>query len=729
MLYTLTDTYGYPTTASSSLFLTYLFDGSGATVLQPTTSGPTMVNQKAADSVLETMNISSPDASYGTFKYTAKNYGSRQVLRLARTNTAGEKLQLDLSGYNLGSVFTVEMLFKGDSTSTSEMGLFYISNGETAASLSDAWHNSYSGVTKYWWQKNYNSIRSGDPDYTDTGDLGAWTRWFHLTFSFGADLQARVYLDGQLIQTKNLSGFTTLLNNVKFMKFFGRGQWLQGIPIDVKMIRILKGAITTTSEATDLMNKTIFALDRYDSIVIGTSINSAYSDPIVKLTLLDIPTLTKSNIKANQMRIGWNDISGAKNYLLQKSDLSNNNYIDVIPYLDLSYGTIFKDITSLTDNTVYYYRIRAINGVNDGDFSNDFYTITLLVTPVISAVANSDRTIDLSWNAISGNTSYTVEYADNSGFVASNNVTGILNTYATIIGLKPYTTYYIRVKAVNINTLNDSELSTETTRLTDKGYVYINNTAITSRVYNGSLAATVSYFGDLSGVDVRHVVTLDSSSVFVQFQSKNVGTNLVDISGYKLAGANANNYILLPPTTVNGIITKKTITVKGPDRITTIGTTIDISINELTVIGGGLVQNSFVTDVLFDSSYNYVDFSYNRVTRTQPILPNSLVIKSGGIDNTQNYDISYSSGILTIKLIKPLDISANNRTDTTLDLTWYDIVNPVIDIDKYRVSYKKPTDSTWIDLATANNTQKNLTLTGLSPNTEYEFKVKALSNV
>ena len=83
--------------------------------------------------------------------------------------------------------------------------------------------------------------------------------------------------------------------------------------------------------------------------------------------------------------------------------------------------------------------------------------------------------------------------------------------------------------------------------------------------YDGKTGATLVTSGaTLMGVLSPDMVTLDTSAAMGTFASKDVGTGItVTISGLSLTGAQANNYMLVGPTTTTANITPAMLTVSG----------------------------------------------------------------------------------------------------------------------------------------------------------------------
>ena len=111
--------------------------------------------------------------------------------------------------------------------------------------------------------------------------------------------------------------------------------------------------------------------------------------------------------------------------------------------------------TSLTANTLYYYRGYATNSAGTSYSADDTFT-TLPLPPTVGTGSSPTATgFTANWSLPtmgSATHNFTVEVStNNSTFANPTTVTGILsgNTTQAITGLSPSTTYYYRIKSVN----------------------------------------------------------------------------------------------------------------------------------------------------------------------------------------------------------------------------------------------------------------------------------------
>ena len=183
-------------------------------------------------------------------------------------------------------------------------------------------------------------------------------------------------------------------------------------------------------------------LSPYSNIVSGKvkSVTPKPSAPVVKIghsTTSGKPMLT------------WNAVSGATSYKVYRATSQNGTY----SLLGTTTATSYTN-TGAKAGMTYYYKVKAVNSAGESAYSNVVSGKVKSVTPKPAAPvvkignsASSGKPM-LTWNAVSGATSYKVYRATSQNGTYSLLGTVTATSY-TNTGAKAGTTYYYKVKAVN----------------------------------------------------------------------------------------------------------------------------------------------------------------------------------------------------------------------------------------------------------------------------------------
>jgi len=268
--------------------------------------------------------------------------------------------------------------------------------------------------------------------------------------------------------------------------------------------------------------------------------SSVFSFTTYQLTL-DAPVLsTPANNLADaniSLSLSWSSVSNATGYTLQYttlSDFSAGTEVDIT-------GTSY-DITGLNYNTSYYWRVKATNGGIESNWSSVFSFTTYQPTldaPTLGSPSNlaTDVTLSptLSWNEVSGATTYFVEYSTSSDF-STKTEAAVTTTTKNLSSLSYSTTYYWRVKAFDGNVYSDwsNSFSFTTESLT---------LSSPNLLTPGSDATAVNTTVTLDWTDVtnaaEYIVQYSTSSNFATYNEYSTTSSGKEITGLNY---NANYY-------------------------------------------------------------------------------------------------------------------------------------------------------------------------------------------
>jgi hypothetical protein len=219
-----------------------------------------------------------------------------------------------------------------------------------------------------------------------------------------------------------------------------------------------KGGLAATSQVvSDLLNSTVYYWRVNGSNAGGTGSWSAVYSFTTCIATPDVPALVSPlNTATNQplsLALSWNAISTASSYSLQVSTDSTFASSIIVNKTELSSTT--QTINGLTNNTVYYWRISAVNSSGTNGWSSIYRFTTVLAAPVLSAPVNNAInqavSVTLSWKAITSAVSYAIQVSEDSTFSSTlaYDLSGITTTSQAVTDLSNKRIYFWRVNAAN----------------------------------------------------------------------------------------------------------------------------------------------------------------------------------------------------------------------------------------------------------------------------------------
>ncbi|HQH50552.1 MAG TPA: fibronectin type III domain-containing protein [Candidatus Cloacimonadota bacterium] len=187
--------------------------------------------------------------------------------------------------------------------------------------------------------------------------------------------------------------------------------------------------------------------------------NSGYSNEASGTTPYATPGapsgLTATTLSSSRIRIDWTDNSNIETgFKVERKTGSTGTWSQIVV---LGANTTTYTNSSLSQNTTYFYRVRAYNNNVNSDYSNEASATTLYATPAapsnLRATAVSTSQIDLAWTDNSGvETGVKIERkTGSSGTWAQIATVGANVTAYSNTDLAHGTTYYYRVRAYNVN--------------------------------------------------------------------------------------------------------------------------------------------------------------------------------------------------------------------------------------------------------------------------------------
>jgi uncharacterized delta-60 repeat protein len=164
--------------------------------------------------------------------------------------------------------------------------------------------------------------------------------------------------------------------------------------------------------------------------------------------------LSPSNLAINQnfasLTIDWSDAFLAATYeLLVDTD---QNFTSPQTFSSINSS---KTVTNLNTNTTYYWKVRANDGMNWGNYSVtwQFSTNSLenfnLVTPASNAINQEFVSLLFDWTNLNGATDYNHQLSPDINFITNVQTNIPTNSTITLSNLLPSTDYFWRVRATS----------------------------------------------------------------------------------------------------------------------------------------------------------------------------------------------------------------------------------------------------------------------------------------
>jgi uncharacterized protein len=239
------------------------------------------------------------------------------------------------------------------------------------------------------------------------------------------------------------------------------------------------GANVTTYTNTGLSNNTTYY---YRVKAYNNSGDSVYTN-IVNATTTNLPAaptnLVVTSVTTNRINLAWTDNATNESGFKIERKTAGGSYSQIAT---VGANVTSYSSTSLSNNTTYYYRVRAYNSYGNSGYSDEVGATTGGIPTAPTGLTFSGLTqnsVTLSWTDNAQNEEgYRIERRTAGGSytqvaTVDKNVTTYTNT-----GLSSSTTYYYRVRAYNLT--GNSSYSNEITFTTMVAGAPVNPTTLTA---------------------------------------------------------------------------------------------------------------------------------------------------------------------------------------------------------------------------------------------------------
>lgn len=254
--------------------------------------------------------------------------------------------------------------------------------------------------------------------------------------------------------------------------------------------------------------------------------------------------LNATSITSTGATVNWGAVAGATSYTLQYKTSAATTWTTVT-----GITTTSKALTTLTAGTVYNYQVLAVcSATSSSAYTAATFTTTSATTTctapsalVSSAITSTGATV--SWGAVTGATSYTLQYKKSS-VTTWTTVTGITTTSKALTGLTAATTYNFQVLTVCSSTSSSaytaSTFTTSAAACTDS--YEANNTKATAKTItaNANISALIGTSTDVDWFKFTTTSTTPKVKVTLTTLPADYDLTLYSSNGTTVLGTSAN---------------------------------------------------------------------------------------------------------------------------------------------------------------------------------------------
>ncbi|MBI5808820.1 MAG: fibronectin type III domain-containing protein [Ignavibacteriales bacterium] len=507
---------------------------------------------------------------------------------------------------------------------------------------------------------------------------------------------------------------------------------------------------TLTSQGTIVDNTyTGSALSYFGAYWQGstTASQTAFFDNInISVNTISVPSspvaTSATNILQTSFTANWNASVGATKYFIDVA-IDSTFTTFVTGYQNKELGNVTNEnVTGLTANTNYYYRVRANNTAGTSVNSNVINVTTLPnppAAPISTAATNISQTgFTANWESSLTATKYYLDVATDNAFTSfvsgyENKDVGN-NLTADVSGLNPNTNYYYRVRSENSGGVsgNSNIISLTTLPSSLDAPVATAATSITQTSFTANwnaVAGANKYFLDVSTVN-------DFSSYITGYENKDVG----NLTTENLTGLNANTIYYYRVRANNGSVTS------GNSNVIDVTTLPNIPDAPVATAATNVTQTSFTAnwnasssatkyfiDIATENTFTnflsgYQDKELGNVTSENVTGLNANAqyfyrIRANNVSGTSGNSNVIDVTTLPNAPAAPNANSATNISSTGFTANW----DASTGATKYYLDVA--TDNTFTTFVTGfqnkdvgNNLNANVT--GLNPTTNYFYRVR-----
>ncbi|HWE03064.1 MAG TPA: fibronectin type III domain-containing protein [Tepidisphaeraceae bacterium] len=470
----------------------------------------------------------------------------------------------------------------------------------------------------------------------------------------------------------------------------------------------VNGISTTFADTTVAAGTTYY----YHIAAHNAAGSSATASIGATLTLPAAPVLTATTASSTSINLAWPAVLSATAYKIERSTDGGTTWSSIVPTQP---GITYVN-TGLTADTAYKYRVSSINATGTSAASSAVSATTLLAAPSgFSLTVASATEVDLAWSAVADATGFKIERSLNNTAwttLVAAGVTGTSMSYANT-GLTAGTTYYYRLSA--IDAVGVSTAATAAAVLTLPAAPTLTAGVISATQINLSWTASASATSYKLEKSTDNGNTWSTVVTQATLTYSNTGLTADTAYQYRVTAMNATG------SSFPSAVVFPTTLLAAPTGFTAVA-------SSATVVNLGWAA-------IADATSWHVDRSVNNTTWTgiaSPAAGATSYSDTTAVAGTTYYyrlsalspsGISVPTAAITVLTYPAAPVVAANPTSaTTIALTWPAILSATT----YKVEQSTDGGFAWTTLAAANTTP-SYTVTGLTADTSYKFRVSAIN--
>jgi subtilisin family serine protease len=464
--------------------------------------------------------------------------------------------------------------------------------------------------------------------------------------------------------------------------------------------------------------------------VCSTSSSSAYATAVAFTTSAapcNTPTnLASSNITASGATLSWTAASGASSYVLNYRVVGASTWSS-----DISTATNSYSLSSLTAATNYQFQVKTVCSTSSSSayatavtFATTAAATSCGIPTALTATNLTATGVTMTWNAVSGATSYTLRYRL-SGATTWTTTSTTTNS-KTLSALSTNSLYEAQVKAI-CGTVNGSY--TASTTFTPTAATVCNTptnlassnvsasgatlswaaaSGASSYVLNYRVVGASTWSSDISTATNSYSLTALTAATNYEFQVKTV-CSTSNSSTYATAVAFTTSAATVCATPTN--LASSNITASGATLSWTAASGASSYVLNYRVVGASTWSSDISTAT---NSY-----SLTALTASTNYQFQVKTVCSTSSSSAYATAVTFATTAAATSCGIPTALTATNLTATGVTMTW----NAISGATSYTLRYRLSGATTWTTTSTTTNSK---TLSALSTNSLYEAQVKAI---